>query len=167
MKDLDNNFEKDPSTIEKLGPLIWLLFIIFFIWLISYPLLDYFYPALNSKGTFGDSFGAINSLFSGLALAGIIYTILLQRKELALQRQEIRDNRRELARSATAQENSERSLKRQAENLKVTARLNALSTLISHYNQPRETKTAQHLSKNSTLKYIAEIEKILNKKSIN
>ncbi|MDR6554663.1 hypothetical protein [Paenibacillus qinlingensis] len=43
----------------------------------------------GKRGTFGDMFGAVNSLFSGLAFAGIIYTIYLQRKELTLQREEI------------------------------------------------------------------------------
>jgi len=41
-------------------------------------------------------FGAINSLFSGLALAGVIYTIHLQKNELSLQRKELKLNRREL-----------------------------------------------------------------------
>lgn len=36
----------------------------------------------ESIGTYGDSFGTINALFSGLALGGIIYTIILQQKEL-------------------------------------------------------------------------------------
>lgn len=36
-----------------------------------------------ARGTFGDKFGAINALFSGLAFAGLIATILLQRRELA------------------------------------------------------------------------------------
>jgi Putative phage abortive infection protein len=49
----------------------------------------------TSRGTFGDMFGSINALFSGLALAGIILTILLQRKELKLQREELRDTRTE------------------------------------------------------------------------
>lgn len=37
---------------------------------------------INDAGSFGDSFGSLNTLFSGLALAGIVYTILLQRKDL-------------------------------------------------------------------------------------
>lgn len=49
----------------------------------------------TERGTIGDMFGAINALFSGLALAGIILTILLQRQELKLQRQELRDTRKE------------------------------------------------------------------------
>ena len=40
--------------------------------------------SVKNPGSFGDMFGAINALFSGLAFAGIIYAILLQRKELSL-----------------------------------------------------------------------------------
>jgi hypothetical protein len=40
-------------------------------------------------GTFGDMFGSVNALFSGLALGGIIFTIHLQKKELKLQRKEL------------------------------------------------------------------------------
>ena len=50
-----------------------------------------------NPGIFGDMFGAVNSLFSGLAFAGIIITILLQRNELKLQRQELIDTREVLA----------------------------------------------------------------------
>lgn len=56
-------------------------------------------------------FGAVNALFSGLAFAGIIYTIFLQKEELALQREELKANREELARSARAQEASEKVLR--------------------------------------------------------
>lgn len=41
-------------------------------------------------GTFGDSFGALNTLFSGLAFAGIIVSIFLQSKELSETRGEIK-----------------------------------------------------------------------------
>ncbi len=37
---------------------------------------------IDKAGVFGDSFGLINTLFSGSAFAGLIITILLQRKEL-------------------------------------------------------------------------------------
>lgn len=48
-----------------------------------------------NRGPYGDMFGMINSLFSGLALGGIIFTILLQRKELGLQREELKATRQE------------------------------------------------------------------------
>lgn len=50
----------------------------------------------ENRGTFGDMFGAVNALFTGLAFAGILMTIMLQMKELRLQRLELRDTRVEL-----------------------------------------------------------------------
>jgi hypothetical protein len=46
------------------------------------------YPEdVATRGQFGDIFGSVNALFSGLALAGVIIAILLQREETrALQR---------------------------------------------------------------------------------
>lgn len=42
---------------------------------------------IEKAGVFGDSFGVITSLFSGLAFAGLIVTILLQRQELTESRE--------------------------------------------------------------------------------
>jgi len=50
----------------------------------------------SDRGTFGDMFGAVNSLFSGLAFAGIIIALIFQKQELTLQRKELRDTREEL-----------------------------------------------------------------------
>jgi len=44
---------------------------------------------LTKSGTLGDSFGAVNSLFTGLAFAGVIISITLQRRDLDYTRQEI------------------------------------------------------------------------------
>ncbi|KAA2286382.1 hypothetical protein FY526_30035, partial [Clostridioides difficile] len=43
------------------------------------------------RGTFGDMFGAVNALFSGLAFGGLIYTIFLQMAENRRQQQEAKD----------------------------------------------------------------------------
>lgn len=50
----------------------------------------------TSANEFGDSAGAVNGLFSALAFAGVIFAIILQKKELSLQRQELEDTRKEL-----------------------------------------------------------------------
>ena len=47
----------------------------------------------ETRGSFGDMFGSVNALFSGLAFAGLIVAIRLQSEELALQRQELADTR--------------------------------------------------------------------------
>ena len=57
-------------------------------------------------------FGAVNSLFSGLAFATLIFTISLQKKELALQRDELSLTRDELR-------GQKEVMKSQAQNLKV------------------------------------------------
>ena len=46
----------------------------------------------GDRGTFGDTFGAVNALFSGLAFAGMYVALTLQRKEFKLQREEFEKN---------------------------------------------------------------------------
>lgn len=76
----------------NLKGLFVLLGVVFLAWVISGFALFW----VKDRGTFGDMFGAINSLFSGLAFASIVYTILLQRQELSLQRHELQLTRLEL-----------------------------------------------------------------------
>lgn len=80
-------------------------------------------------------FGAVNALFSGLAFAGIIYTILPQRRELELQREELRATRTELARSASAQEKSEQALQAQVEAAEFGQRLTAINHMLEFSQQ--------------------------------
>lgn len=75
--------------------------VIWLIWLWSWYYVDSNFPTgdgesyLQNRGVFGDKFGFINSLFSGLALGGIIYSIILQQRELSLQRKELQETREE------------------------------------------------------------------------
>lgn len=48
-------------------------------------------PSLEDRGVVGDTFGSVNALFSGLALASVILAIILQRREVSFQIQEMRD----------------------------------------------------------------------------
>lgn len=64
-------------------------------WAISGLIIYYSFNDSSDRGTFGDMFGAINALFSGLALFGVIVTILIQQKELHLQRKELTETRLE------------------------------------------------------------------------
>ena len=88
---------------------------------------NYDFQCLGGAGVFGDSFGALNTLFSGLAFAGIILTIFMQKEELKLQRKELKMQREEMKRFADAQEKSEEALGK-------TATLTALNTLLEYNN---------------------------------
>jgi hypothetical protein len=68
------------------------------LWFGSYLIIDRVFPDLQSAGFFGNSFGAIQALFSALALAGIGLAILIQNRELALQRMDLRTTREEISR---------------------------------------------------------------------
>ena len=64
---------------------------------IGYPfVVNYFFSDWTKSGTFGDTYGALNALFSGLALAGVIVTILIQKQELQNQRIELQLQRNEM-----------------------------------------------------------------------
>ncbi|MCI5137209.1 MAG: hypothetical protein D3922_02060, partial [Candidatus Electrothrix sp. AR1] len=91
-KKTNSNDKNDDFT--PLGGLligIILLFFIYFGFTTTIP--------FDERGTFGDMFGGLNALFSGFAFVGIIYTIFLQKKELALQRREIEYSREEMQRN--------------------------------------------------------------------
>lgn len=81
-----------------------LMIIIILIWGISSIISWFVFLDWSKSSDFADTFGTVNSLFSGLALAAIIYTIYLQKIELALQRKELEYTRLELTRTADAQE---------------------------------------------------------------
>lgn len=128
----------------------------------------------DDRGTFGDMFGGINSLFSGLAFCGIIISIIMQSEELKLQRDEIKQNREELKGSRIAQELQGKSLDRQAENLKISAKLSALNTLVSYYTEKAvmEKEANKFNSRNAGIQelrkanqYVQDIENILRNKN--
>lgn len=54
------------------------------------------------SGTFGDSFGVLTSLFTGTALAGLWYTIRLQKIELKATRKELEGQREHMGQQAFA-----------------------------------------------------------------
>ncbi|MFD2126007.1 hypothetical protein [Paenibacillus xanthanilyticus] len=55
--------------------------VIFVVWITSFVFMTYAFGYPKDVGVAGDLFGAINSLFSGLALAGVIYTLYIQRRD--------------------------------------------------------------------------------------
>jgi hypothetical protein len=122
------------------------------------------------RSLFGETFGALEALFSGLAFAGLIYTIALQRRELQLQREELRLTRDELRRTASAQEQSEASLKQQSETMLLTARINAMTLIVNlqrvkhEVNRDRQTMGFGFISRVNLRQfddYIAQLEAVL------
>jgi len=84
-----------PDQPHKPGNINWTPFVLSILiviacWISSYFIILHFVGTEGAETT-GDTFGVINALFSGLAFAGIIYAILLQREELQAPRKLIID----------------------------------------------------------------------------
>ena len=111
-KDDMDKHSNDPKKVSWLP--LWLTFsVITFLWGISIIVLCWLFPIIGIRGQFGDSFGAINSLFAGLAFAGVIFAIILQKKELELQRQELKETRDEIRGQKEQLQAQDQTLKKQ------------------------------------------------------
>ncbi|MGK0175535.1 MAG: hypothetical protein ACI9AT_001922 [Ulvibacter sp.] len=156
---------KKPKS--NIGLLTKMIVLVLIIWILSTVLIIFGLDNWSDRGTFGDLFGAVNALFSGLAFAGLIYTIVLQKQDLKLQRNEIALNRAELKKTAKAQQNSEKALIEQVEQMKVASKLNALKTLIDYYNlqiaNSNNTPEIILIAKEKRKKTILEIDSMIDR----
>ena len=89
----------------------------------------------EQRGTFGDQFGAVNALFSGLAFAGLIYTIILQRHDLKLQRRDLLYQRRELELTRKEMEDQTAEFEKQNETLKIQRFENTFFNMLSQFQE--------------------------------
>ena len=109
---------------DRKPPAFWMLAVaVLFVVILYFSLSYWLIPNLESRGQFGDSFGAVNALFSGLAFAGLIYALYLQRTELQLQRDELRLTREELSAQSVAQ-------REHANTARDAAAINALAVIL-------------------------------------
>jgi hypothetical protein len=87
--------------------IVLILLILVLLWFV-YPLISFYSTSFwydflkinnsvdwDNSAKFGDSFGGLNSLLSGFALLGIIYSINIQRKELKNNKLELENQRKE------------------------------------------------------------------------
>ena len=98
-----------PKRIGRL-PATLILIVVIAVWAGS----GWYLYDLDDRGSFGDMFGAVNALFSGLAFVGVIYAILLQGEELSLQRKELELTRNELSGQKNEMELQNKTLLKQS-----------------------------------------------------
>lgn len=136
------------------------------VWMGSAVVIFFSFDNWTDRGTFGDLFGAINALFSGLAFAALIYTILLQRKEINQNKEEIVLNRKELSKSVKAQQATSKALISQAEQTHLTAKINAMNSLMSYYNSqienPKSSDQIVELAKQKRKAIVIQIDNLID-----
>lgn len=109
--------------MKELKQFIYITIAIVLVWIIFMIAMFFIYSNPTDRASFGDMFGAINTLFSGIAMAGVIVAIIMQKQELEMQRKELELTRKELAKT------SEANVK-QAKIQRLTAEIAGLSSLL-------------------------------------
>ena len=100
---------------------------------------------MSDCGTFGDQFGAVNALFSGIAFAGLIYTIFLQRRDLRNQRKELFLQRKELTRNREEMRQQTEQFEKQNETLKLQRFENTFFQLLQQFESVTEKLTFSYI----------------------
>lgn len=75
------------KKILSLIAVVIIVIVIVYWWSVSH-----FLPELSDSGLFGDSFGALNALFSGIALIGVVCALYIQQRQLYLQKKDSEKN---------------------------------------------------------------------------
>jgi len=102
------------------------------LWILSIPAMYFFFPHPSTAHDFGDMFGAVNALFSGLALAGVIYAVLIQTED-------IKNNQIKIEKSIQASE--------------ISAKLAAYSALLQECDNAHERYERWELQKSKDANY--------------
>lgn len=154
------------ETNSRVGTFIKLIVLVIFLWVLSGILIVVFMDNWSDRGTFGDLFGAVNALFSGLAFAALIYTIVLQRDEIKQNREEIVLNRKELAKGSKLQQKAQEVLIEQVAQTHLSAKMNAMRTLVDYYNnQIANPKSSEEIIEKAKLKrkqIIVQIDELID-----
>lgn len=87
--------------------------IVLLLWLLTFIAVCYWIKDWSERGQFGDLFGSINALFSGLAFAGMIITLHQQHEDLNYQRKSIEQTNEEMKRQTEEFDMQNQTLKRQ------------------------------------------------------
>ena len=104
------------------------------------------FDSWSDAGTFGDQFGAVNALFSGLAFIGLIYTIIQQTESIQQQTKSLNQQSKSIAQQQVSidQQNSCIELQREdLQNQKAELELN---------RQEMERQTAEFEKQNAIMK---------------
>ncbi len=111
--------------------IVWIIFMAVMFWSANNLVFDPIEPSvkIETLGVFGDSFNILTSLFTGLAFAGVIISVELQRKELKATREELEVTRGEIEGQKLALEDQKNEMEQQSFDNRFFQMLNSFSKL--------------------------------------
>lgn len=123
-------FNFDKSEKKALAITITIVFIF---WLLG-GIFPYIIFKSENRAYFGEMYGAINSLFSGLAFSMLIFTILLQHKSIEMQSEELKSQSKNQDEIIKQMDKQAKYLKEHSENQLLAAKINSLTSLYNVEN---------------------------------
>jgi len=147
---------KDSHSGRLVAIVALLVVLVLVVWAFSAFVMFTVFPEPAERGQVGDTFGAVNSLFTGLAFLGIVVSLMLQLRDLRQQREELRLSR-------SAQQDTAKALGEQHDRMReeiwlsyILARSRILMVLTEY-----ETKFGTQKPRPSDLKLKSELESCL------
>ncbi len=148
-------------TKARIGILACLCIFAVLLWGANWYFVSRYAGDATKQGQFGDMFGAVNALFTALAFAGLIYTVLLQRDQLTLQQKEIFESgetqRKLVEKQIAAQQElferqksfqEEQRQKQMAHELKLEELRQTFEEIVEGRRKDRETQTRNEFANN-------------------
>lgn len=132
--------DKEKSGMEKVLGCIWtwvgIVVLVGVVW--------WFYPSLSSlrgmqNGTGQSKYDGLDSLFSGLAFAGLITALYFQREDLKLQREELKLQREEMQAATEEQERHRDVFEKQQRNNELQRFESSFSSLVERMYEARNS----------------------------
>lgn len=148
---MDDEKNKDETFLQKHGAKIFFALILFFAVVLIYQAIDFYRDQFGADiaerretwGQFGDYFGGLlNPILSFLALIALLFTIILQSKELKLATREMHD-------SSTA-------LKEQSDSLKLQNFENTFFNLLNNHKNSANNYSIKSQKNNTENGYLME-----------
>lgn len=110
------------TYFKRYGVLYAVLFVVV-TWLLTPSLVNWLAPTGNdsiaSRGQFGDMYGFVTSLFSGLTIIGLVYTIIQQHEDLRIARESLAEQKKELQLNRDELKETREEYKKQHDTLKL------------------------------------------------
>ncbi len=99
------------------------------LWLVVGLCIPAMYEDTAHEGQFGDMFGGVNALFSGLSIVGIVYAIILQQESIEQQQKSLNEQKRSIDYQKVDLDNQRKELKETRREFQITR----ITTIV--YNQ--------------------------------
>ena len=153
-EDSSIDLQKDKTVLISIISLagITLSFILYFV------VVTTFFKTPNDSNGFGDTFGGLNTIFSGLAFIALVNALFMQSKELSLQREELQETQRLMA-------DQKGEMVRQAETMHLQQFESTFFQLLNQQRKILELVSVQGLGRSPSvrgLEAIQVLEQVLN-----